>query len=84
MNVSPSNDDIANETVKYSVADDQALLRFLVILTIILGVQAFLELFPVLVRVAGVTYFSLIFLGRLPLYVSLLSKMWTGSPRTNR
>ena len=46
------------------------LLRFLLILAIVLGVQALLNLFPILVRIAGVTYFSLIFLGRLPLYVS--------------
>ena len=46
------------------------LLRFLLILAIVLGVQALLNLLPILVRIAGVTYFSLIFLGRLPLYIS--------------
>ncbi|KZN22545.1 hypothetical protein A4G99_18920 [Haladaptatus sp. R4] len=46
------------------------LLRFSLILAIVLGVQALLNLFPILVRIAGVTYFSLIFLGRLPLYIS--------------
>lgn len=61
-----------SESVTYRF--QRPLLRFLMILAIILGVQALLNLFPVFVRIAGVAYFSLIFLGRLPLYVTMFKR----------